>query len=371
MKAKIERIKLMNALSHVHGVVERRNTIPILSNVLIEVKKDRLFLTATDMDIAEVESLGCATQQEGSITAPAHMLHDIVRKMPEENFIELEILEGGKLEIKCNRSTFTLMCLPSEDFPSTASGDFPEGFNMDSKRLVQLIDKTLFSVSTEETRYYLNGIYLHSAQDGDSEVMRAVATDGHRLSRLSLELPKNAENLNGIIIPRKTVVEVRKLLDSYEGEARVQITKNKIRFSIGDVVLTSKLLDGTFPDYERVIPENNDKEVYLNRRDLTDAVDRVSTVSTDRTRATKFLLTNGVLTISAENPDQGSAQEKMNVDYNGDDIEIGFNSRYVLDITRQVAGEKLKFLISDNLSPTIIQDDEDKSALYVLMPMHV
>lgn len=371
MKATIERAKLMNALSHIHGVVERRNTIPILSNVLIEVKNNILLLTATDMEIAEIESTDCNSEQNGSITTPAHMLHDIVKKLPDGSYVEIESLEGRKLEIKSNRATFSLMCLPPEDFPDVNSGDFPEGFFMDAKDLKRLIDKTLFSVSTEETRYYLNGIYLHTVRDNDIDVMRAVATDGHRLSRLSANLPPNASGMDGVIVPRKTVIELRKLLDLEEGNIKIQISKTKIRFSVGQVVLTSKLLDGTFPDYERVIPEGNTKELYLNTSDFTEAVDRVSTVSTDRTRAIKFILTSGALTISAENPEQGSAVEKMNVDYSGDDIEIGFNSRYLLDIAKQITGEEMKFLMADKLSPTIICDNGDETALYVLMPMHV
>ncbi len=263
------------------------------------------------------------------------------------------------------------MCLPSEDFPVVSAVDFSEGFIMDTKDLKRLIDKTLFSVSTEETRYYLNGIYFHTVRENENDEMRAVATDGHRLSRLSVSLPKNAEGMENVIVPRKTVVELRKLLDTFEGNTKINITKTKIRFSIGQVVLTSKLLDGTFPDYERVIPESNTNELYISTRDFTNAVDRVSTVSTDRTRAIKFLLQTNILSISAENPEQGSAEEKISVDYIGEEIEIGFNSRYLLDIAKQISGDRIKFLMADKLSPTIICDEGDDTALYVLMPMHV
>ncbi len=371
MKAKIEKNKLMIALSHLHGVVEKRNTIPILANVLLEAKGKVLSLAATDMEIAEIESLTCDISQEGSLTASAHILHDIVKKLPEESLIELESIEGNKLAIRTDKISFSLMCLPPNDFPDIHSDEFPEGFKIETSRLSRLIDKTLFSVSTEETRYYLNGIYIHSVIDGGKEVFRAVATDGHRLSRLSTELPENANKLSGVIIPRKTVIELKKIIENKDTIVKVQIAKNKIKFIVDNIVITSKLLDGAFPDYERVIPSNNNKELIISTKEFIDAVDRISTLSSDRTRAIKFKIKSKSLKISAENPDQGSAVEDVNVHYEGEDLEIGFNSKYLLDIARQVSGAQIKFLMSDNLSPTLMYDDDDKLALYLLMPMHI
>ena len=263
------------------------------------------------------------------------------------------------------------MCLSPKDFPDIHAGTFPDSFEIESEKLSRLIDKTLFSVSTEETRYYLNGIFIHSVKEVDNERFRVVATDGHRLSRLSTELPPNLNNLKGVIIPRKTVIELRKILDSKQNTVKIQLSQNKIRFIIDNISLTSKLLDGAFPDYEKVIPSNNTKELIIDNKEFIDAVDRVSTLSSDRTKAIKFKLTDKVLTISAENPDQGSAKENLNVHYNGDDLEIGFNSRYLLDIAKQISGAQVKFLLSDKLSPTLIFDDDDKEALYLLMPMHL
>ena len=263
------------------------------------------------------------------------------------------------------------MCLPPNDFPDIHSDEFPEGFKIETSRLSRLIDKTLFSVSTEETRYYLNGIYIHSVIDGGKEVFRAVATDGHRLSRLSTELPENANKLSGVIIPRKTVIELKKIIENKDTIVKVQIAKNKIKFIVDNIVITSKLLDGAFPDYERVIPSNNNKELIISTKEFIDAVDRISTLSSDRTRAIKFKIKSKSLKISAENPDQGSAVEDVNVHYEGEDLEIGFNSKYLLDIARQVSGAQIKFLMSDNLSPTLMYDDDDKLALYLLMPMHI
>ena len=371
MKAKIKKKKLMQALSHLHGVVEKRNTIPILANVLLEAKDKIISLAATDMEIAEIESISCEVLQEGSITTPAHVLYDIVRKLPEASEIELESKEGKKLEIKTDKIAFSLMCLPPNDFPDIHSGDFPKGFEIESTNLCRLIDKTLFSVSTEETRYYLNGIYLHSIKEDNGEVLRAVATDGHRLSRLSADLPVNANNLEGVIIPRKTVIELKKIIDNNDTLVKVQIAKNKIKFVVNNIIITSKLLDGAFPDYARVIPNNNNKELIIETKEFVDAVDRVSTLSSDRTKAIKFNIRKSNLEISAENPDHGSAKENLNVHYSGDDLEIGFNSRYLLDIAKQINGANIKFLMSDKLSPTLIFDDDDKLALYLLMPMHI
>ena len=371
MKAIIEKKKLMQSLSHLHGVVEKRNTIPILANVLIEAKENTLSLAATDMEIAELQNISCKVEQDGSITTPAHVLHDIVRKLPDSSLIELESTEGKKLEIKTDKISFSLMCLNPKDFPDIHSGDFPEGFEIEASKLAKLIDKTLFSVSTEETRYYLNGIYLHSVKADEEEVFRVVATDGHRLSRLSTELPVNAKNLTGVIIPRKTVIELRKILESKQSKVKIHISKNKIKFIIDNIIITSKLLDGAFPDYERVIPDNNNKELIIDTKEFIDAVDRVSTLSSDRTKAIKFKLINSSLEISAENPDQGSAKENINVHYTGEELEIGFNSRYLLDIAKQISGAQVKFLLSDKLSPSLIFDDDDKQALYLLMPMHI
>jgi len=371
MKAKIKKNNLMTALSHLHGVVEKRNTIPILANVLIEAKGKTLSLAATDMEIAEIESLTCDISQEGSLTASAHILHDIVKKLPEDSIIHLEGTEGNKLAIKTDKISFSLMCLPPNDFPDIHSDEFPEGFQIETSKLARLIDKTLFSVSTEETRYYLNGIYIHSIIEEEKEVLRAVATDGHRLSRLSSELPKNANDLKGVIIPRKTVIELKKIIENKETFVRIQIAKNKVKFVVDNIVITSKLLDGAFPDYERVIPSNNNKELVIATKEFIDAVDRISTLSSDRTRAIKFKIRNKGLKISAENPDQGSAEEDVNVHYEGEDLDIGFNSKYLLDIARQVNGAHIKFLMSDNLSPTLIFDGDDNLALYLLMPMHI
>jgi DNA polymerase-3 subunit beta len=234
-----------------------------------------------------------------------------------------------------------------------------------------MIDKTQFAISTEETRYYLNGIYLHGATSGKAETLRAVATDGHRLAQFEIPLPGGANGMPGVIVPRKTVGEVQRLIENADQEITIELSVSKIRFTIGDVVLTSKLIDGTFPDYARVIPLGNDKLLQVDKSEFEHAVDRVSTVSSERGRAVKLALSGGKLTLSVNNPDSGSATEEIEVDYGADPIDIGFNSRYLLDIASQIEGETAVLKLADPGSPTLIQDKDGKNALYVLMPMRV
>ena len=374
MKFSIDRSALLIALQHVHSVVERRNTIPILSNVLIEAKEDGVYLTSTDMDIAVIEKIDLGKSevtQLGTTTTSAQMLYDIVRKLPDNIKVELLSEKNDRLGIKASSSSFSLNCLPSEDFPSIAQEDFKHSFNIDSSDLVRLIDKSSFAMSLEETRYYLNGIYLHAIKEDNVDKMRTVATDGHRLSRVDINLPQGAEGIPGVIIPRKTILEIRKILEDHTGNVSLSISETKIKLSFNNVVLTSKLLDGTFPDYSRVIPEHNDKLVTISNQSISEAVDRVSTVSTDKTRAIKININKGSVVISATNPDKGSASEHLDVAYNGDEVEIGFNSKYVLDVARQIKGSEIIIKLSDSVSPTLVYDKDDKEVLFVLMPMRV
>lgn len=372
MKLTIERAALLKALGHVQSVVERRNTIPILANVLIEAAKDKVSLTATDMDLAIVESVAGEVAQAGATTVQAHTLYDIVRKLPDGSQVGLEAIgEKGQVMLRAGRSSFALAALPAEDFPKMAGGDLPNSFDLSAADLRGLIDRTRFAISTEETRYYLNGIYFHAGRSGNIAVLRAVATDGHRLARVEMPLPSGAEKIPGVILPRKTVMELRKLLDEVQDAVSVGLSDTRVRFAFGDAILTSKLIDGTFPDYERVIPANNDKILEVNCRDFAAAVDRVSTISTDKSRAVKLAIGKGQLTLSATSPDAGSATEEIEVSYAAAPIEIGFNSRYLLDIAQQIEGDGARFTMADAASPTIVQDMTDQSALYVLMPMRV
>ena len=371
MKLTIERAAFLKALTHVQSVVERRNTIPILSNVMLTAQKGRLGLAATDMDLTIVEQVDATASRTGSTTAPAHTMYEIVRKLPEGTQVEIDTGTDSSLTLRAGRSRFTLQCLPVADFPQMNDGDLPHKFQISSADLKTIIDRTRFAISTEETRYYLNGIYVHAAKAQGVDVLRGVATDGHRLARVELPLPAGAADMPGVIVPRKAVGELRKLIDEADGPVDVELSETKIRFSLGSVTLTSKLIDGTFPDYERVIPNGNDKLLEVPCAEFSAAVDRVATISTEKSRAIKLTLGKNALTLSATSPDAGSATEEIEVGYGGSPIEIGFNSRYLLDITSQISGTDARFLMADAGSPTVVRDAADESALYVLMPMRV
>jgi DNA polymerase-3 subunit beta len=372
MRATLERSNLLKALNHVHRVVERRNTIPILANVLLRAEGSKLTLKATDLDLEILETVPADVKQSGATTVSAQTLYDIVRKLAEGAEVALEIADDGNaLAIRSGRSSFSLQVLPEADFPDLTVGEFPVSFSIAGATLRALIDRTQFAISTEETRYYLNGIYLHLVTAGDDKMLRAVATDGHRLAQAQIPAPEGVDAMPGVIIPRKTVGELQKLLESSEDDIRVEVSDNKIRVTIGDVVLTSKLIDGTFPDYVRVIPQGNDKLLKVDRGEFADAVDRVSTVASERGRAVKLALADGKLVLSVNNPDSGSATEEIGVDFAGDPIEIGFNAKYLLDIGSQLRSGTAVFKLADPGSPTLIEDDDNKDALFVLMPMRV
>lgn len=374
MKITIEKAALFKALNHVQSVVERRTTIPILANVLIEEIDGGIKLTATDLDIQVVESVDATSINGTAITVPASILYDIVRKLPDGSQIQIEMdQDQGRLFVNSNRSRFTLPTLPSEDFPTLSAGEFDAEFDIPVDKLIELIDGTRFAISTEETRYYLNGIYMHAMDVGGRKVLRAVATDGHRLARLEIDCPPGADAMPGIIVPRKAVLEARRLLDAAEGSVKIEVSESRIRFTFSDTILTSKLIDGSFPEYERVIPVDNDKALILDCAIFSQAVDRVATIATEKSRAVKMNLEGENLTLSVSNPDTGTAAEELVVSYTEDPLEIGFNSRYLLDVMAQMKGPEARLLLNDSASPTIICDAEDEaqSALYVLMPMRV
>ena len=375
MKVTIERAQLLRCLSHVQSVVERRNTIPILSNVLIEAgDSGHLKVMATDLDLQVVESLEASSVEgAGAITVSAHLLFDIARKLPEGSQVSLEAAEN-RMTIKAGRSRFSLPTLPRDDFPVIVEGDLPTSFELPAKTLAELIDRTRFAISTEETRYYLNGIFLHVADD-DRPVLKAAATDGHRLARFTLDRPDGAEGMPDVIVPRKAVAELRKLLEeSMEGSVQVDLSPSKIRFTLGGeggVVLTSKLIDGTFPDYSRVIPTGNDKLLKVDPKSLFAGVDRVATIATEKTRAVKMGLDNDKVTLTVTSPDNGNAVEEVSSQYGAEPLEIGFNASYLKDILNQLGNDTVELHFADAGAPTLIREDEKSPALYVLMPMRV
>ncbi|MCS6759243.1 MAG: DNA polymerase III subunit beta [Candidatus Devosia euplotis] len=373
MKVTLERNHLLKSLSHVHRVVERRNTYPILANVLFKAGDNKVELRATDLDIEVAESVSAMVATPGTTTVPAHKLYEIVRKLSDGAEVRLETDGGENMVLTSDRSRFNLACLPPDSFPDLKSGTFGHDFTMPASALRELIERTQFAISNEETRYYLNGIYFHSIDiTGADTVLRAVATDGHRMARAEIEAPKGAKGMPGIIVPKKTVGEVQKLLDGAEGDVSVEVSDTKIRFTVGEVVLLSKLIEGTFPDYDRVTPKNNEKQMTVDRASFATAVDRVSTIASERGgKAVKLQAREGLLELSVTNPDHGTASEELAVEFDTDGFEIGFNARYLLDIIGQIRSDSVIFMFNDAGSPTLVRDDGETRALYVLMPMRV
>ncbi|QYE36053.1 DNA polymerase III subunit beta [Polymorphobacter sp. PAMC 29334] len=370
MKATVERATLLKCLAHVQSVVERRNTIPILSNVLIEAKDDGLRLMATDLDLQVVETIAAHVASPGATTVSAHTLFDIARKLPEGAQVELTVV-GDKMTVTADRYRSNLATLPRDDFPVIAETDLPTVFTLPAETLRTIIDGTRFAISTEETRYYLNGIFLHVI-DGAEPKLRAVATDGHRLARIEFDMPEGAKGMPDVIVPRKCVAEIRKLLDEVDGEVEVSLSASKIRFKLAGAVLTSKLIDGTFPDYSRVIPTANDRLLRIDRKSLSQGVDRVAAIATtEKTRAVKIALGHDKVTLSVTSPENGTASEEIPADYSAPEFEVGFNYRYLLDILDQVDSDLVEVHLADAAAPTLIRVNDASEALYVLMPMRV
>jgi DNA polymerase III subunit beta len=368
MKFSVERDVMFSAMSRISRVVERKNTIPILANVVMTIDGDKLSLRATDLDLQLSETIAAKTTTGGSTTVPAHMTFDILKKLPNGSEVLFEH-QDTSLTVKCGRSRFKLNTLPTQDHPALEIGDMSTSFDLAAADLSSLIDRTQFAISTEETRYYLNGIYLHPVTEGNTKHLRAVATDGHRLAQTQIACPTAATAMAGVIVPRKTVGELKKLIEGSDGAITIDLSGQKIRVTSGDSVITSKLIDGTFPDYGRVIPQNNEKEMVIDKKDFEAAIDRVATVASDRSRAVKLSLSDGRLTMVVNNPDSGDATEELDIDYAGDPIEIGFNSRYLLDITSQLEGERAIVKLHDPGSPALVQSEGDEGSIFVLMPM--
>lgn len=372
MKISIERSHLLKSLAHVQSVVEKRGTIAVLSNIKLEAKNAEVSLTATDMDIAIVEKSPAMVIDAGATTIPAHTFYDIVRKLADGSQIELETNEdGSKISIRSGQSRFSLACLPVDEFPVMAEGEFSHDFTLKSAECMALISKPSFAMSSEETRYYLNGVFLHVAGEGDAQVLRAVATDGHRLAKVEVAVPAGADGMPSVIIPRKAIYELRKLLEGGEGDVEVSLSETKVRFVFGSAVLVSKLIDGNFPEYERVIPSANDKLLEVDCKKFAQAVDRVAVISSEKTRAVKMHVESGKLTFSAGGGDQGTASEELDATYSSASIDIGFNSRYLLEMMTQIEGDTAQFMLNDGNSPALVRDTADVSALYVIMPMRV
>ncbi len=376
MKLTIERAALLKALGHVQSVVERRNTIPILSNVLLSAGRAGLAFSATDLDMEIVDGAAAQVESPGQITAPAHTLYEIVRKLPEGADVSLSFTgDDPRLTVQAGRYKVNLPVLPSGDFPVMSSDGLSGPVTIDSADLMRLIDKTRFAISTEETRYYLTGIYLHTVVEGGRIVLRAVATDGHRLALAEMPAPEGAAGAAGVIVPRKTVQEARRLLDDAGESIELQLSPQKIRFEFGRAALTSKVIDGSFPDYTRVIPRENHRVMTVDNTLFAAAVDRVATISSEKSRSVKLSVEPGRVMLTVRNMETGQAVEELEVDYDGDPFEIGFNARYLMDVTAQIGGETAEFRFAGRpaaatmLDPVLVLDPTDAGVQYVLMPL--
>ena len=371
MKFIVQKSVIFKAMSHVQSIVEKKNALPILSNILIEAKDNNIILSSTDMDISITEKIECSIIENGSTTVNASTLYDIIRKLPENSEIELISNDGKILSIRSGSSRFSLGCLPKEEFPIIEYENEGVKINIDSQVFLQLIEKTKFAISNEETRYFLNGLYFNLRKEEKNKFITIVGTDGHRLSKIDYENQNLSDETMGVIIPKKTINELSKLLSESTGQIEINLTSTKIIFYINNSVLLSKLIDGNFPDYKRVIPLENNNILKVKRINFVEAVDRVSTINIDKLPVVKFKLLNNLMNISTSNNDNNTATEDIETDYSGDEIEIGFNSKYVLDMLNNLDDEEIILSFKDNSSPITATEKSNPNLVYVLMPMRI
>ena len=371
MKFKILRSSFFKTLSHLQGVVDKKNSLPILANILIEAKDDQLKLSSTDMDISIVEKIDCNVLEDGSTTINSQILYDVVRKIDDNSEIEIISNNGKLLSLRSDGSRFSLACLPKEDYPIIEKDNSGINITLNSKILFKLIDKTKFAISNEETRYFLNGLYFNVTNEDNKNIVTLVGTDGHRLAKFSHEIKGKIDQISGVIIPKKTIYELSKLLSDTDIDITISISSTKIVFIIDNIIFISKLIDGSFPDYKRVIPNDNMNILKINREKLLSAVDRVSTIANEKSPVIKFKLLHNVLNLNTINNESSTASEDLKINYTGDDIEIGFNSKYIMDIVNNLDDNEISIDLKDNTSPVIARENSNTNLVYVLMPMRV
>ena len=374
MKVTIARAELMRGLQHAQAILERRNTIPILSNVMLEAKSGRIVITSTDLDIAFHEEISADVETSGSITVPGHLFFDIARKLSDDTKIGLET-QDGRMIVTAGRARFSIPTLSAKEYPVMMPETGSE-FTMSVKNLQSLLTRPRFAMSTEDTRYYLNGIYLHIGQSSDKsrDLLYAVATDGHRLRMATVEKPEDmSADTPDIIIPRKAVNEICRVLDGASPDETVSlsISKGKIRIQFGKIDFISKTVDGTFPDYSRVIPTSHNSSLTADAEVLKNIIDRVSIVALERTKAVKMEMSDQGTIVSVTSPDMGTATETASGEFEGPNLTIGFNSSYLQEILSQYGKDKIEMLLGDAGSPTLIRKVGTVDDLSVLMPMRV
>ena len=375
MDFRVNSTDLVKALSHIHGIVEVRHTLPILSNIIISAEDNKLSFSSTNLDIFCSDSINAQISQNGNTSVSASTFYEIVKRLPSGSDIQITLSEeDSTLMIKCGRSKFNLTTISPEDFPKISTDDLSTKFILSATELKRMIDKTKFAISNEETRYYLNGIFFHRTQKNSIDILRAVATDGHRLAQYDIPLPQGANEINGIIIPKKTIQELRRVLDDASGDINIELNENKVRFSFSNMQITSKVIDGTFPDYTKVIPSINDKVVITKNDELKSSIERVSAVAINeeaKSKAIKLFIDTNKLLLNVDSSARGSAVEEIDINYEQDKVEIGFNSRYLIDICNEIDGEKITLKLLDSTSPAIILDESDENLFFVLMPMRI
>ena len=370
MQFVVKRDILLKSLNFVQGVVEK-NTLPILSNVLLQLKDNKLIIVATDLDIIfynEIENIKII--KEGSTTTSAAILYDILRKISSNSDLSFELRSENKLSLKNENSDFNLLCLPTDNFPTFADEFEGQEISLNNERFLKLLNKTKISISNDDTRHYLNGIFLHLTEAHGRNFLTGVATDSHRLSSSSFEI-ENSTNFTSLILPRKTVFQLCSLLTDTTDQLSMQVSENKIKFSIGKIKLISKVIDGKFPDYKKVVPSSNDKTLIVSSKDFINSIERVASVSLDRKEGVKLLINKDNIQLSVNSANSGEGNEKIKAEFDAENLSISFNSKYLIEIASEVEDKNLKMNLKDSVSPVLIQDVSDKNSYYVIMPMKI
>ena len=371
MQFAVKRDNLLKSLNFVQGIVEKKNTLPILSNVLLQLKEKKLSIIATDLDIIfydEISDVKVAT--EGSTTTSAAILFDILRKISSNSDLSFDLKTENKLSLKSENADFNLLCLPTDNFP-TFSDDFnSQEILLESDKFLKLLNKTRISISNDDTRHYLNGVFLHLTESNSRKFLTGVATDSHRLSSSSLEI-ENIDDFTSLILPRKTVFQLCTLLTESSEKLTIQTSENKIKFNIGNMKLISKVIDGKFPDYKKVIPVSNDKTLIVSSKEFISSIERVASVSLDRKEGVKLAVNKDNVQLSVNSANSGEGNEKIKAEFNSGNLNISFNSKYLTDIASEIEDKNLKINLKDSTSPVLIEDLSDKDSFYVLMPMKI
>ncbi len=370
MQFVVKRDTLLKSLNFVQGIVEKKNTLPILSNVLLQLKDSKLFIVATDLDIIFYDEISeIQTIKEGSTTTSAAILFDILRKISSNSELKFELKSENKLSLKSDNADFNLLCLPTDNFPTFSDEFEGKEILVDSNKFLKLLNKTKISISNDDTRHYLNGVYLHITEGHGRNFLTGVATDSHRLSSSSLEIENS--DFNSLILPRKTVFQLCSLLSETNEKLSMQTSDNKIKFTVGKIKLISKVIDGKFPDYKKVVPTSNDKTLVVSSRDFISSIERVASVSLDRKEGVKLSINKDNVQLSVNSANSGDGNEKINAEFSSGNLNISFNSKYLIDIASEIADKNLKINLKDSVSPVLIEDNSDKNSYYVIMPMKI